>query len=157
MARIALTEREVEIIVAAPKTISKNVEWHSDQNESWLRCELPVESSLKVNLKVYINVNAEDLSLHSFSLLLNNYYRIRGLDVNGSHRNTHIDSNRWQARTHKHRWTDVCRQSFAYTPNETFRNEITENFRLFCEECNIDFRAEIKPLPPKQLTFNQME
>ena len=157
MAKIGLTEAEVERIVLAPKSISKDVEWHFNQNESWAKCELNVENDLKVNLKAYINVNMEETSLQSFSLILSNAYCIRRLDVNGSHRNRHSDDNLWQITSHKHKWTDACRDSYAYTPDEVVGKKVDDNFRLFCKECNIQFKGVVKPLPPKQLDFEGVE
>jgi hypothetical protein len=151
MARILLTEQQADDIISAPKGISGNVEWAYRPLEGYAKCQLPVNNNLRMNLKVYGNVNMEEPAIFSFSLILNNAYRIRGLDVNGSHGNKHTDNNEWRGETHKHKWSDRCREAFAYTPMETmYPNDIGQTFKVFCDECNIDFKGAVKPLPPKQ-------
>lgn len=152
MARILLTENEVNRIISASKRIKEDVRWEYKQNEGYAKCQLTVENTLRVNLKMVANVNMEEPTIYSFSLILSNAYRIRGLDVSGSHKNKHTDHNEWRGITHKHRWSDRCREAFAYTPQENIAaGEIDKTFRLFCEECNIDFQGEVLTLPPKQL------
>jgi hypothetical protein len=151
MARILLTEQEAERIVAASKSINTNVEWTYRPSEGYAKCQLAVRNVLGVNLKVYGNVNMEEPTIFSFSLIVNNAYRIRGLDVNGSHRNRHTDDNEWRGMTHKHRWSDRCREAFAYTPPEAiYPNDIGQAFRTFCDECSIKFEGEVEIVPPKQ-------
>src|SRR2546428_6862236 len=152
MARIALTEQEVDRILQARKLIKEDVQWHkADQGESWLKCELNVENSLKVNLKLFLNWNTEESTLFSFSLILSNAYRIRGLDFNGSHKNRHTDTTRWLFQTHKHKWTDSCRDSFAYTPQDITADLIQEVFKQFCTECNIEYEGRFSAAPPRQM------
>ena len=154
MARIPLTEQEAERIVQDRKRVGEDVQWRkADEGESWLKCELNVENSLRANLKLYLNWNTEEPMLFSFSLILSNAYRIRGLDFNGSHKNRHTDRKRWQSETHKHKWTDACRDSFAYTPNDITAELIEEVFRQFCVECNIEFTGGFSSAPPKQLNL----
>jgi len=152
MARTLLTEQQSDRIVAAQKGIKTNVEWAYHPKEGYAKCQLTVANILGVNLKVYGNVNMEEPTIFSFSLILNNTYRIRGLDVSGSHGNKHTDSNKWRGETHKHKWSDRCREAFAYTPIETIlSDDIVQAFNAFCKECNIDFVGEVRSLPPKQL------
>jgi hypothetical protein len=152
MAKILLTEQQADHIITARKSINTDVEWGYRVNEGYAKCQLTVSNTLGMNLKVYANVNMEEQTIFSFSLILSNAYRIRGLDVSGSHKNKHTDSNEWRGETHKHKWSDRCRESFAYTPKEIVPSgDIAQGFRIFCEECNIDFGGEVRPLPPKQL------
>lgn len=152
MARILLTAQQAEYIVAAKKSINTNVEWAYHLREGYAKCQLTVSNTLGMNLKVYGNVNMEEPTIFSFSLILSNAYRIRGLDVSGSHKNKHTDSDEWRGRTHKHKWSDRCRESFAYTPVEIIpSHDIAQAFKVFCNECSIDFVGEVKSLPPKQL------
>src|SRR5205823_2862628 len=116
-----------------------------------------VENSLKANLKLCLNWNTEEPSLFSFSLILSNAYRIRGLDFNGSHKNRHTDATRWLAETHKHKWTDLCRDSFAYTPRDITAEHIEEVFRQFCAECNIEFTGRFASAPPRQLSLPESD
>jgi hypothetical protein len=152
MARILLTEQQADSIVRAQKSINQNVEWAYSPYEGYAKCQLTVANTLGMNLKVYGNVNMEELTIFSFSLILSNAYRIRGLDVSGSHKNKHTDSNEWRGKTHKHKWSDRCREAFAYAPGETIpSDDIAQAFKAFCDECNIDFVGEVRSLPPKQL------
>lgn len=154
MARILLTEQEVQRIIVANKRINGDVEWQYRPNEGYAKCQLPVVNTLAVNLKMVANVNMEEQIIYSFSLILSNAYRIRGLDVSGSHKNKHTNNSEWRGTTHKHRWSDSCRESFAYTPEENILPQNIENaFRTFCKECNIDFEGRVKTLPPKQLSM----
>lgn len=158
MARIPLTEQEAERILQDRKRITEDVQWRkADEGEFWLKCELDVENSLKANLKLHLNWNVEEPSLFSFSLILSNAYRIRGLDFNGSHMNRHSDTTRWMAETHKHKWTDLCRDSFAYTPRDITADGIQEVFRQFCAECNIQFSGRFSSAPPRQLNLPESE
>lgn len=154
MARILLTEQEVERIIGANKRIHGDMEWQYRENEGYAKCQLSVANTLGVNLKMVANVNMEESSIYSFSLILSNAYRIRGLDVSGSHRNKHTNNSEWRGTTHKHRWSDRCRESFAYTPKESILPQnIEKAFRTFCQECNIDFEGTVRTLPPKQLSM----
>ncbi|OGN97595.1 MAG: hypothetical protein A2Z77_04325 [Chloroflexi bacterium RBG_13_51_36] len=152
MARILLTEQQAGRIISAQKNINTNVDWDYRANEGYAKCQLIVSNTLGVNLKVYGNVNMEEPTTFSFSLVLSNAYRIRGLDVSGSHRNKHTDDNEWRGETHKHKWSDRCRDAFAYTPKETVpSDDIAQAFEVFCKECNIGFAGQVRPLPPKQI------
>jgi len=73
--------------------------------------------------------------------------------VNGSHTNKHTDTNKWKNKTHKHRWTDVCHESWAYTPTDVKTSTLKEAFNSFCKECNIDFKGEFRALPGRQMTL----
>lgn len=150
MARAPLTDLEVEQVLQAPKIINEDVQWRLDPYQCWAKCELNVENELKANLRLYMNWNLEEPSLFSSSLVLNNAFRIAGIDFNGSHRNRHADNNLWRGETHKHKWTEKCRDSWAYTPEDIFRKEIQEVFKIFCKECNIKFKGKFLSLPPKQ-------
>ena len=144
MARTLLTEQQSDHIVAAQKSINTNVEWTYHPNEGYAKCQLTVVNTLGMNLKVYGNVNMEEPTIFAFSLILNNAYRIRGLDASGSHKNKHTDNNEWRRTTHKHKWSDRCREAFAYTPSEIIPSDDTaQAFNAFCKECNIDFVGEV--------------
>ncbi len=151
MAKTVLTEQTADNIIAAPKSIQDDVVWIYRLKEGYAKFELQVANELGVNLKIAGNLNMEAPTIFSFSLIYNNAYRIRGLDVNGSHKNKHTDNNEWRSMTHKHRWSNRCREAFAYTPGEVFNSQnISHAFNTFCTECNIDFKGEVKPVPPKQ-------
>jgi len=153
MAKAPLTDAEIEGLLQVPKKVQADVKWRIDSMQNWIKCELEVENEIKTNLKLNLNCNYEERSLFSFSLILNNAYRIAGLDYNGSHRNRHKDGNFWNSKTHKHRWTERCRDSWAYTPEDIISSDIKEVFVLFCKECNITHTGKFLPLPPNQKTI----
>jgi len=150
MARIPLTDAEVEKILQTPKLIQEDVQWYLDANQSWAKCELNVENQLKLNLRLYLNWNTEEQSMFSFSLILSNAYRIAGLDFNGSHKNRHTDNSAWRGETHKHKWTERCRDSWAYTPEDTMDGSIENVLNAFCKECHIEFKGKFTTLPSKE-------
>lgn len=152
MARTPLTAQTVDGIISASKSIQGDVMWAYRPIEGYTKCQIAVNNELGLNLKIYGNLNMEETSIFSFSLILNNAYRIRGLDVNGSHGNKHTDRNEWRSKTHKHKWSDHCREAFAYTPEDIFNpKDIEQAFKTFCQECNIDFKGVVKTIPPKQI------
>jgi len=156
VAQVPLTSFEINKILQTPKVVKEDVRWSIDLSQAWAKCELDVKNKLKVNLKLYLNWNTEEQSLFSFSLVLNNAYRIAGIDFNGSHRNRHTDDNFWTGKTHKHKWTEKCRDSWAYTPEEITSKRAEDVFKAFCRECNIDFQGKFLEIPPKQLLFKEM-
>ena len=150
MAKISLTQIEVDNILKLHKIIKDNVQWYLDPNYSWAKCELKVESKLKLDLKLYLNWNTEVLSLFSFSFILSHAYRIAGLDFKGSHKNTHMDNNSWKGESHIHIWTEKCRDTWAFTPEDINNGNIEEIFRIFCNKYNIEFKGKFYSLPPIQ-------
>jgi len=157
MAQVPLTNFEVNKIIQAPKVVKEDVRWSIGMHQTWVKCELDVKNKLKANLKLYLNWNNEERSFFSFSLVLNNAYRIAGIDFNGSHKNRHTDNNLWLGKTHKHRWTEKCRGSWAYTPEDITTKKAEDVFKAFCRECNIDFQGRFFEIPPKQeLLFKEM-
>jgi len=152
--RIALTEYDAEAIIRDSKRVTDNIRWiQTDQHSTWVKCELDVENGKRLNLKLYVNLSLEVPSLFSFSLILNNAFRLRGLDFNGSHGNKHTNDTKWQGQTHKHTWTDRCRDSHAYTPGDITANAIEDVFRQFCAECNIEFAGDFQQPPGIQASI----
>ena len=147
MARFPITERECNSIIALPKAIRANITWIEKANKAWVTSKLPVECEFKGRLEVIITVNVEEPSIFSITLLLNGAYRIRGLDVRGSHYNKCSDHQRWHCQTHKHPWTESCPGGHAYTPTDITGTTIQEMFPQFCRECNVDFRGQFRPAP----------
>lgn len=147
MARFPITEIECDKVLAIPKQITANIVWTQKSNKSWARSVLPVESDLKSKLEVILTVNVEEPSKFSFTLLLNGIYRMRGLDIRGSHHNKCSDQQRWDGQIHKHSWQDSCPGGHAYTPADITGAGIKNTFAQFCKECNIDFQGYFNPLP----------
>ena len=59
MARVALTDREVARIIAAPKVVLEDVKWQP-KGRDWVSCELRVENEIKVTLEIYANASLTD-------------------------------------------------------------------------------------------------
>jgi hypothetical protein len=155
MPLILLTELEVDRIITAPKSIRGNLVWTYNQREGWAKSELRIANDLAVDLRVYANVNMKEPSLFTFALSVSRAFRIRGLCVNRGHENKHTNREAWRPGTHMHRWTDRCRDRFAYTPKEEISEDLEEAFREFCTECNIDFQGQVQPLPAWQLRLGE--
>lgn len=157
MARIPLNEVEVTRIMQASKSIIQDIYWEKNPNESWFKSEVEVKNKLRLNLKMHLNVNSKYYDLYSFTLILNNAFRIAGIDLNGSHKNKHTDSNGWKGETHKHKWTDRCRDGWAYTPDDIEETSMETAFISFCKECAIDFKGKFNNLPPRQTSLVRLE
>lgn len=156
MARVPLTESEADRIMHATKTIPGDLAWNYDSSEAWAKSELKVINTLGMDLRIFANVNMNEPSLFTFALIANRAFRIRGLCVNRGHQNKHTNDEVWHPGTHKHRWTDICRDRFAYTPDERISGEIEEAFRQFCVECNVSFDGRVGPIPDRQLGFGEV-
>ena len=100
MPRVALTEEQVARILAAPKTVNDDIRWRSKGNAMWAGCTVPVINELKQTLQLNANANLVDRTKYSFSLIASNSYRVAGFDANGSHKNTHRNTEKWLARSH---------------------------------------------------------
>lgn len=150
MARVALTEEQARRILESPKAASEDVRWVPRGTSCWVGCRLNVENQLKVTLHIHANANLIDRAKYSFSLILSNSYRIASFDAGASHINRHSDSNRWLGQPHKHRWTENCRDSFAYTPTDIDHSTLESAFRSFCREIGVDFTGTVEPLPATQ-------
>ena len=152
-----LSEAQSDIIIAAEKAISGRIDWvyNPYHNQDWAKFEVTVENDLGLNLRLYGNARLLQPAKSSFSLILNGAFRVFSLDVNGSHTNKHTNKNEWKNETHKQRWTDVCRNSDAFTPEEDIPEEPNAAFEEFCKECNIAFTGRISVLPNFQSSFQQ--
>ncbi len=131
--------------------ISEDLKWQPKANIYWLGCELIVENQLKLTLHLHANANLFDRTKYSFALILSKNYRIASFEAGSSHANRHTDSNKWLGQPHKHRWTELCRDSFAYTPADIDAQSVESAFNSFCREVGIDFRGSIEPLPATQV------
>lgn len=105
-----VTEAWVQSILDQPMTASGQVQWR--KKAVWWECSLVVgHPDPSVRLRLVITVNDRARSKASVSLLLDSAHRIRGLDIMGSHQNSHTDRNLWLHQAHKHKWTDACHGS----------------------------------------------
>ncbi len=156
MPRVPLTESEADGIIAALKSIREDLAWTYNPNEGWAKSEMRVANDLGVDLRMYANVNLKEPSFFTFALSVSRAFRIRGLCANRGHENKHTNRDAWRPGTHKHRWTDRCRDRLAYTPEEAISQDLEEAFRQFCAECNIDFQGQVRPLPDRQLGLGEV-
>ena len=149
---LAISEAMVEEILRYPMRISAAVAWSPKSSNLWYECRLPVDHpNPDIRLELRATVNAKYPQKFSFSLLLAGTYCIRRLDVGSSHENKHTDGHKWQQATHKHKWTDLCHGSWAYTPSEIGNTvSIREAFDLFCAECGIRFTGHWADPPAPQ-------
>jgi hypothetical protein len=151
MARIALTEALAQEILQAQKIVDEDMIWQTDLETNYFKATAVARVGLRIPLKVHMNANKSDPTKISVTLVVSGAYPIFRLDVNGSHQNRHTDAGRWHRQTHKHRWTDNCRDAFAYTPIEVIPNDPEGVFREFCAEANIEFRGHVGNFPAAQL------
>ena len=146
MARFAVTEEECNRILSMPKTVDAKVSWVSKANKSWSACRLEVVNEANLNLEIRITVNNYQLEKFSIVLLLNGIHRIKGLCYAGSHINKCSDGKRWTCQLHKHSWSDICPGGHAYTPNDITGTTLGDVFDQFCNECNVTFTGDFRPL-----------
>lgn len=150
MARVALTNEQVARILEAQKALREDLRWNPKGGDRWVASKLDVENQMKVTLHIHANANLVDRSKYSFSLILSSSYRIASFDAGSSHVNRHTDSSRWLGQAHKHRWTELCRDSFAYTPTDIDQITLESAFRSFCKEIGVDFQGNVEALPAIQ-------
>jgi hypothetical protein len=150
VARIAITDQEVSRILADQKTVREDVKWQPKGHYHWVGCELPVENNLRVTLRLHLSANLVDRSKYSFSLVASRAYRIVSFDAGSSHINRHTNDQKWRSEHHKHLWTEICRDSYAYTPSDIDTRNLEQAFRSFCREISVSFQGSIEPLPSLQ-------
>lgn len=141
------TGAEVYRIIDAEKRISGNIRWqhNPDHDSGWAKFRVVVESDAGWDLALYGNVALappDRQPKRSFSLVLRGR-RIYALDVNGSHKNRHVNNDEWNHQTHKQRWKDAYGTQIAFTPDESIPEEPAAAFLEFCRECNIVFTGQI--------------
>jgi hypothetical protein len=147
MAIFKITKSDCDKIISIPKEISQDLHWSIKTNESWAEATLPIRCGWPGSLELIITVNTNLPSKYSMTILLNQAYRIKGLDVNGSHSNKCTDKIIWAGMTHKHDWSEICPDGHAYTPNDITGVTIEEVLNQFCKECNIIFKGVFNPMP----------
>lgn len=147
-----ITEAEIASILQEKMECKASVNWITKSDHSWYEATLKVSHPRRdVLLELLITVNRREPIKYSVSLILWNNFRIRGMDVNGSHRNTHTDMNEWRHELHKHKWTDMCHASWACTPKDIDPSSIRSAFETFCRECGIVFGGEWVDPPAVQM------
>jgi len=150
MARVALTDDQVAKVLAAPKTVTDSIKWQAKGHVDWVACEAGVENALRLTLHIHANANLVDRKKFAFSLVLSRNYRVASFESCSSHRNRHTNDQRWLGQPHKHRWTELCRDSFAYTPTDIDTRSVETAFRSFCKEIGVDFLGNVEQVPATQ-------
>ncbi len=162
MAAPPIRESDVEALLCLPKEARGNVHWVLKPNKSnFWTCVLDVhmvgaEPTAPRQLKLCLNVNRDIPQLFTYSLILNSVFNIRRICVLGSHRNTHTDDHRFTAQTHIHKWTDLCKDTYAFAavPDPTLEHLAV--FKYFCERCSIAFLGQWNQIPVETRTFSEM-
>ncbi|MEN9646648.1 MAG: hypothetical protein RL238_3317 [Actinomycetota bacterium] len=149
-----LTEREADHIVEhVPMKIASQVEWL--EHRGFWKAVVPVTGAgVTTSLVMDLTINKQLPGKYTMQLRQRSGVNIRRLDVRGSHSNRPETGNseRWQSRTHKHRYRDMFEDAFAYTPTDIpdttsspFHPEPDEHgrvFEAFCGECGIDHAGQ---------------
>ena len=148
MAIFKVTQADCAKILSLPKEIDQGVRWSMKGNE-WAEATLLIKCELPGRLELRVTVNTNLPAKFSMTVLLNQAFRIKGLDVNGSHSNKCTDEQIWVGQTHKHDWTEACPDGHAYTPNDITGDTIETVLKQFCKECNIVFKGTFSPVPIK--------
>jgi hypothetical protein len=155
MPRAQVPEKDVDALLQSVGKLSVqgHYHWKRTANKSWTRIDVPVvieDKDIKdVSLRISVSVSSET-GKSDFALIWNGNICVRRLCVNGSHTNKHTNAERWIRRTHKHRWTDICMDRFAYTPTDITAVDLHGHFAQFCAECGISCSATLAPLPVTQ-------
>jgi hypothetical protein len=154
MAKSPVSQEEVDELLNSGKlSVLGKPGWKRGAHKAWCRADIPVvvDDPLlvkKVSLRIIASISA-GTDKRDFSLLLNGM-RIRALCINGNHTNRHTNTEHWRHRTHKHKWTNVCMDRFAYTPTDITATDIQGQFAQFCAECGIACDATLAEVPATQ-------
>jgi hypothetical protein len=152
MAVAQVREQDVEALLASGAlSVTGAYTWQHSSHKSWIRAMLPVtvQRQKPPTLRIVATVPLQRLTRFNFVLLWNNV-RVRGLCIEGSHTNRHTNDERWIHQTHKHRWSDVCQDRFAYTPTDITAVDAQGLLAQFCAECGIDCTATLAEVPEVQ-------
>lgn len=150
----ALKQAQVDhIIDNVPLKVGRPVQW--EHKGRYLKSIVPIVGATtgSVNAKLVMDVAVSKALPGKYTFQLRQTdaaeaVLLRRLDVRGTHTNNASNDERWNFRTHKHRWRDSCGDSFAYTPDDIpdttappdspNPGEHEEVFKAFCGECGID-------------------
>ena len=147
-----LKESAIEDLLASGLSVSGRYAVRSSNHRNFLKATIPVQApdGCPFLIEMRVNVNDTIRDKASFTLVVNGI-SIRRLCLNGNHGNRHTNDEVWHSRTHKHRYTDVCADRFAYTPTDITEESLNGVFRQFCGECNIACDATLADLPAPRL------
>ena len=144
-----LTDAEAAAVLDVDKTVSGLVEWVAI-DKRFVRMDVQIHNPSGENLKLTAKVNLLRPGASSWALVwgskgaAEHEESIRRLDMRGRHRNP--DGELWLATSHKHRWSSVDNNDWAYTPDDIPHempgsvvsvDNYREVFEAFAAECNI--------------------
>jgi hypothetical protein len=128
--------------------------WQIEPSE--IRAELTVRNAGGHQARMYFRI-PRAIPWQYHLVLVVSRQCIRRLDVRGSHTNPDPARERWQLRTHKHRFTDAWGDRWAYTPDDlpptpanvdVTTTEYRQVFEAYCHECYIDTSQLVWEDPP---------
>jgi hypothetical protein len=146
------TESAVEAVLqSGPLSVSGRYAWEAKNNGSWVIVRIPVSrpESVVGELRIVVNISRIDPNKRDFTLLFD-CHRVRALCIGGNHENRHTNNERWIRQIHKHKWSDICGDRFAYTPTDITAIDLQGEFAQLCAECSIACNVILAPLPLRQ-------
>ncbi|HEY8361980.1 MAG TPA: hypothetical protein VIK77_03735 [Tissierellaceae bacterium] len=149
-----LTEEEANTIIAMEKVIVDDIIWKRMDEKACFEFNVPVLLDYPGKL-VLIGTKSFFREKYSFTLLYNNEFRIRGLDVGKGHRNP--PDKKQVGKKHKHKWTDLYKDKWAYVPNDiTDGAKVTQALFEFFKECNIIYKGKAIEYPSYQYSIDDL-
>lgn len=145
-----LSEAEIDhIIGTSPLKVGSQIVWTLEAAQL---VAIPTVVGRGVDTQLVMDMHISTIlpGKYTFQLRQLGGPNLRRLDVRGSHRNRPStgDAEKWNGRTHKHRFRDLHGDRFAYTPDDIpdtsaptispNPGEYREVFMAFCAECGID-------------------
>lgn len=127
------TREEADELIRTPKVVSVLVKWKPDGRLRWKleATVLAVEQNELLKLCGAVGVRN-----HSFVLLYQNY-PLRKYTKHAQHRDSR--TGQLVREPHKHIWDENVGDTEVYIPDDINpEDEIDDQFRAFCKECNID-------------------
>lgn len=148
-----ISEKEVEdIFDNCDKIIKEDIKWIQKNDKKYtIEFNVPIEVNYPGKF-VLIGTYNYSLNRFTFTILYNNEFRIKALDIGKGHKNP--DKKRI-GKKHKHKWTDKYKDKWAYEPNDiTTGASIEQIFYEFLKECNIIYTGNKFTIPPYQLEMD---
>lgn len=148
---MALTESEFESLITDPsKMIVGDIVWADDEDHSpAVHFRADVQSSLGYPLIVRGRYNALIPAL-SYLLIHPGTGRIYALDLGKDHHNR---SCQFVGEKHKHRWSELHRDTEAYVPDDITApaTDPLHVWKQFCAEAHITHSGNLSVPPPLQV------
>jgi hypothetical protein len=145
---VAVTDSMVEAVLDPSAGLALQVPVNWQDRHSTVRAQMTVSNAHALPLYVGMQVIKGKPWKPTVYLMLENEH-LRRLDVNGSHSNRTSPYERWNQRTHKHRWSEGHYDAVAYTPTgvpavpltDVTSRHLQDLFEAFLAECHIEARG----------------